>query len=73
MTQLLHVAVSFHKKQNLLVTQQHAGPGVAPGWSAAKRTYHLLLETVSAASIMLTIFYWMSDSLVTIGYVTHNT
>jgi hypothetical protein len=37
-------------------------PGATPGWSAVHRTYHLLLETVSAASIMLTIFYWVSDA-----------
>jgi hypothetical protein len=38
-------------------------PGAAPGWSAANRGYHLLLETVAAASIMLTIFYWVSRLL----------
>ncbi|KAF6266326.1 hypothetical protein COO60DRAFT_447215 [Scenedesmus sp. NREL 46B-D3] len=36
-------------------------PGASPGWSAANRAYHLMLETASAASIMLTIFYWVAD------------
>uniref|UniRef100_A0A383V6P8 SET domain-containing protein n=1 Tax=Tetradesmus obliquus TaxID=3088 RepID=A0A383V6P8_TETOB len=35
--------------------------GAAPGWSCANRCYHLMLETACAASIMLTIFYWVAD------------
>ncbi|WIA15539.1 hypothetical protein OEZ85_002173 [Tetradesmus obliquus] len=35
--------------------------GAAPGWSGANRCYHLMLETACAASIMLTIFYWVAD------------
>lgn len=48
-------------------------PGASPGWSAANRAYHLMLETASAASIMLTIFYWVRELMLQlVTFTTYN-